>query len=204
VITQVAATSDSCLVQRTGRRAIVTLPQHVGETNVGQIREELLRVIDRGATELVIDMTGTVSCDYEGTAAVARAHQRAAASGTQLRLVVTAEADLEDARTLLREIGEVLRRRPGLGTLAGQARAFRDQLSDERGSNTPGASALTAAELRLLPMLCTHLSFPEIGAEMFLSRYTVKSHAYSIYRKLGASSRSQAVTRARDLGLLEP
>ena len=102
----------------------------------------------------------------------------------------------------MREIDEVLRRRPGLGTLVGEARALQDQLSRERGSNTPGPSALTAAELRLLPMLYTHLSFPEIAAEMFLSRYTVKSQAFSIYRKLGVSSRSQAVARARDLGLL--
>jgi LuxR family maltose regulon positive regulatory protein len=121
----------------------------------------------------------------------------------ELARVHLALADLEDAKTLLREAGEVLHRRPGLGTLADEARALRDQLSNERGSNTPGPSALTAAELRLLPMLCTHLSFPEIGAEMFLSRNTVKSQAYSIYRKLGASSRRQAVTRARDLGLLE-
>ena len=41
--------------------------------------------------------------------------------------------------------------------------------------------------------LSTHLSFPEIAAEMFLSRTTIKSEALSIYRKLGASSRSQAV-----------
>ena len=39
--------------------------------------------------------------------------------------------------------------------------------------------------------LSTHLSFPEIAAEMFLSRTTIKSEALSIYRKLGASSRSQ-------------
>jgi LuxR family maltose regulon positive regulatory protein len=112
-------------------------------------------------------------------------------------------ADLEGARTLMREIDEVFRRRPGLGTLADEARALRDQLAKERGSNTPGPSALTAAELRLLPMLCTHLSFPEIGAAMFLSRNTIKSEAFSIYRKLGVSSRSQAVARSRDLGLLE-
>jgi LuxR family transcriptional regulator, maltose regulon positive regulatory protein len=112
-------------------------------------------------------------------------------------------ADPQGARTIIREIDEVLRRRPGLGTLADDAVALRDQLSTEHGPNTPGPSALTAAELRLLPMLSTHLSFPEIGGEMFLSRYTVKSEAFSIYRKLGVSSRSQAVTRARDLGLLE-
>jgi LuxR family transcriptional regulator, maltose regulon positive regulatory protein len=121
----------------------------------------------------------------------------------ELARVHLALADVGRARTLMREIDQVLRRRPGLGTLADQARALRDQLAAERGSNTPGASALTAAELRLLPMLCTHLSFPEIAAEMFLSRHTVKSEAVSIYRKLGVSSRSQTVTRSRDLGFLE-
>ena len=103
----------------------------------------------------------------------------------------------------MREIDEVLRRRPALGTLVGGARALRARLASEHGSVTPGASALTAAELRVLPMLATHLSFPEIGAEMFLSPHTVKSQAMSIYRKLEASSRSQAVARSRELGLLE-
>ena len=56
---------------------------------------------------------------------------------------------------------------------------------------------------RVLPQLATHLSFPEIAAEMFLSPHTVKSQAMSIYRKLGATSRHQAVTRSRELGLLE-
>jgi DNA-binding CsgD family transcriptional regulator len=73
----------------------------------------------------------------------------------------------------------------------------------DSGSTVPGASALTAAELRLLPMLSTHLSFPEIAAQMFLALSTIKSQAMSIYRKLGASSRSQAVARSRELGLLE-
>ena len=71
------------------------------------------------------------------------------------------------------------------------------------GSSALGASALTDAELRLLPMLATHLTFPEIAAEMFLSRNTIKTEANSIYRKLGATSRSQAVARSRELRLLE-
>lgn len=58
----------------------------------GQIQELLLVLINRGATELIIDMTGTAWCDQAGAAAVVRAHLRAAASGAQLRLVVTAEA----------------------------------------------------------------------------------------------------------------
>jgi len=97
----------------------------------------------------------------------------------------------------------VLRRRPGLGTLVADGEALRARLAGERGSSFPGAAALTAAELRLLPLLSTHLSLPEIATEMFLSRNTIKSEVASIYRKLGASSRSQAVARSRGLGLLE-
>ena len=52
-------------------------------------------------------------------------------------------------------------------------------------------------------ILATHLSFPQIAEQMSLSRHTVKAEVTSIYRKLGASSRNQAVTRARDLGLLD-
>jgi anti-anti-sigma factor len=81
---------DSFPVRWTGEQAVVTLPEHIDVANAGQIREELLSVINRGATELVADMTVTVSCDHAGADAVARAYQRAAAAGTQLRLVVPA------------------------------------------------------------------------------------------------------------------
>ncbi len=103
----------------------------------------------------------------------------------------------------MREIDDLLRRRPDLGTLTTEAQALRTRLSAERGPGAPGASALTAAELRLLPLLSTHLSIPQIAAEMSLSPNTVKSQAYSLYRKLGASTRSQAVARSRELALLE-
>jgi len=129
--------------------------------------------------------------------------QLAVQARIELVRVHLALADLAGARTLMREIDELLRRRPGLGTLAGEAQALRAQLARQPSSGAPGVSALTAAELRLLPMLATHLSFPEIAKEMFLSRNTIKSAAMSIYRKLGVSSRSQAVTRSRELGLLE-
>ena len=122
---------------------------------------------------------------------------------TELAHVHLALADLAGARTLMREAEEILRRRPALGLFARQADDLRAELSRARGSSALGASALTAAELRLLPLLSTHLSFPEIAAEMFLSRNTVKSHTNSIYRKLGTSTRSQAVARSRELGLLQ-
>jgi LuxR family maltose regulon positive regulatory protein len=107
------------------------------------------------------------------------------------------------ARTLMREIDEVLRNRPDLGTLVGDAQALRARLLTERAPDIRGASSLTAAELRVLPMLATHMSGPEIAVELFLSPHTVKSQQMSLYRKLGVSSRSQAIARARELGLLE-
>ena len=111
--------------------------------------------------------------------------------------------DLAGAKTLMQEIDELLSRRPGLGTLADEARALRTRLARQRTQGVPAASALTAAELRLLPMLSTHLSLPEIAGELFLSPNTVKSQAVSIYRKLGVASRSQAVARSRELTLLQ-
>jgi RimJ/RimL family protein N-acetyltransferase/DNA-binding CsgD family transcriptional regulator len=111
--------------------------------------------------------------------------------------------DMAGARTVMREIEEVLRRRPDLGTLVGETQALRTRLATERRSSGHEASSLTTAELRLLPMLATHMSGPEIAAELFLSPHTVKSQQLSIYRKLGAASRSQAIARARALGLLE-
>lgn len=77
-------------VKWVGRRAIVTLPEHIDVSRAGQLREQLLWVINRGAAVLIADMTVTESCDHAGVDAVARAHQRAVVSGTQLRLVVTA------------------------------------------------------------------------------------------------------------------
>jgi LuxR family maltose regulon positive regulatory protein len=122
---------------------------------------------------------------------------------TELARVHLALGDLTGARTLMREADDILRRRPGLGAFARQAEDLHAELAHADGPAALGASALTAAELRLLPLLATHLSFPEIAAEMFVSRNTVKSHTNSIYRKLGTSSRSQAVSRLRELGLLE-
>ena len=110
--------------------------------------------------------------------------------------------DASAARTLLVQVADVLRRRPDLGVLAEQAETLRHGL-DGVGSAVGWESTLTTAELRLLPFLTTHLTFREIGDRLFLSRNTVKTQAISIYRKLGASSRGEAVQRATELGLVE-
>ena len=120
----------------------------------------------------------------------------------ELARVHLALSDPAGARALMREVDELLRCRPDLGNLVGEAEAFWARLSEERDPGVPGISALSAAELRLLPTLASHLSFPQIAAELFLSPHTVKSEAISIYRKLRVSSRAQAVARSRELGLL--
>ena len=77
-----------------------------------------------------------------------------------------------------------------------------EQMLDTIRLGTVGASSLTAAELRLLPLLATHLSYRDIGERLHVSRNTVKSHAVSIFRKLGVSSRSGAIELAEEIGLL--
>ena len=79
------------MVQWMGRQAVIALPEHIDVSNASQIREELLSVVNRGAATLIADMTATLSCDQSGADAVMRAYQRALASGTQLRLAVTAQ-----------------------------------------------------------------------------------------------------------------
>jgi LuxR family transcriptional regulator, maltose regulon positive regulatory protein len=111
-------------------------------------------------------------------------------------------ADTAGAREVLRQAHDILQQRPNLGVLADRVFELRERLDTIR-SGSLGASALTTAELRLVPLLQTHLTFPEIGERLHLSRHTVKTQAISIYQKLGVSSRSEAIDRMREIGLLD-
>jgi LuxR family maltose regulon positive regulatory protein len=110
--------------------------------------------------------------------------------------------DAPAAEGLLGEIEEILARVPGLDRLAAQAEELRQEVGavPELEGNAAG---LTPAELRLLPLLATHLSFREIAERLFVSRNTIKTQAISVYRKLGVSSRSEAISEAHRLGLDE-
>jgi LuxR family maltose regulon positive regulatory protein len=140
-------------------------------------------------------------------AAAIRPRMSAAIPGVAVQtLVEMARARLElsdvvGARALLREASDIVVQRPGLGVLPDEIAALQDSMRNI-GPGTVGPSALTKAELRLLPLLATNLSFPQIGEQLFISRHTVKTQAMSIYRKLGTSSRSDAVSKAYEVGLL--
>lgn len=110
--------------------------------------------------------------------------------------------DSSTAQRLLDEAGALARRRR-LGSLDRRLSLLAAEIA-EMPARDPGRTVrLTGAELKLLPLLATHLSFREIGEHLYLSRHTVKTQAISAYRKLGASSRSEAVQRAEQLGLIE-
>ena len=81
-------------------------------------------------------------------------------------------------------------------------RSFRGIVTSSTRRGATGGSPLSPAELRLLPYLQTHLTFSEIGERLFVSRNTVSTEVASIYRKLGVSSRRDAVQHATVIGLL--
>jgi LuxR family transcriptional regulator, maltose regulon positive regulatory protein len=123
----------------------------------------------------------------------------------QLELATT-HLELRDPRgasMLYNEARDILRRRPRLGRLVTDADEVRARIARTAEDADGWASTLTAAELRLLPLLTTHLSFREIAERLFVSRNTVKTQAIAVYRKLGASSRSEAIERAVALGLVD-
>jgi LuxR family maltose regulon positive regulatory protein len=108
--------------------------------------------------------------------------------------------DFDAVESAVEEAEVVIARSADLGRLADGVAELRERLTTAR-RDTSGV-ALSPAEFRVLPMLATHLSFREIGEQLFVSQNTVKTQAISIYRKLGVSSRSAAIDRARALGII--
>lgn len=82
---------DTYPIRWMDQQAVVTLPECIDRSNADQVREQLLLAINRGAAVLIADLAATVSCDYSGVDALARAYRRADASGTDLRLVISAD-----------------------------------------------------------------------------------------------------------------
>lgn len=145
------------------------------------------RLLARGAIVRPLLTTATPGLSVQTLLELAKAH-------TEL-------SDFAGARVVMREAAAILAKRYDLGVLSRQYDEVRAHLNT-LATSAVGATSLTAAELRLLPLLATHLSFPEIGERLYVSRHTVKTQAMSIYRKFGASSRSEAVQRAVVAGFL--
>jgi LuxR family maltose regulon positive regulatory protein len=112
-------------------------------------------------------------------------------------------ADVLSARASLSRASRVLRRLPDAPGFHAWLDDGWAEIDEHGASALAGPASLTIAELRILRFLPTHLSFREIGERLHVSTNTVKTQAHSVYGKLGAASRSQAVAEASALGLIE-
>lgn len=110
--------------------------------------------------------------------------------------------DHEGLRAVLEQIHGILRQRPLLGTLVEATCELETHLHLLTDVVPIAVSSLTPAELRVVPLLPTRMTLAEMGENLYVSRNTVKTHAISIYRKLGVSSRNEAVERLGELGVL--
>lgn len=110
--------------------------------------------------------------------------------------------DMRGARSLLAGASRAARRVPDSPILSAWLDQALGELDSAAAAALEGSSLLTLAELRILRFLPTHLSFREIGDRLHVSTNTVKSQAHAVYRKLDASSRSEAVARASRVGLI--
>lgn len=117
-----------------------------------------------------------------------------------LARVRLALGDAPAARSLLEDSRDLMGTAES-PTLRGWAEDATSALKTLAGTGD-GAGVLSTAELRTLQYLPTHLTAREIGERLYVSRNTVKTHTYSIYRKLDVGSRAEAVERARELRLL--
>lgn len=126
------------------------------------------------------------------------AHSLLALVGARIargRLVLAA-SELEAAR-------EQLDAFTGVGRLAGLAAELELALAQARAGVDSIGEVPSLAELTVLRMLATDLTQREIGAELFLSTNTVKTHTRRLYTKLGVNSRQSAVRQATAFGLLD-
>lgn len=206
-----------------GERAVISMEQGAWEDAASHARRAQELVEQTGLGDYVTSAIVAVACArvavHAGNPDEARAN---AAQVHRLRPLLTsalpwysarvilelarvhlALRETEVAGTLLSEVDEILSQRPGLGALPERARELRKRVDATTTAGGKWALSLTAAELRLLPLLATHLSFPQIGERLFLSKTTVKTQAISIYRKFGVSSRAEAIDRAVQLGLID-
>ena len=122
----------------------------------------------------------------------------------QIRLasVLAGTGDRSGAVALAEEARLLLTSAPD-GTDALLARLDRlEQRLAARPRGVPTVDPLTDREVGVLRMLRGTLSIREIGETLNLSQNTVKTHTSSIYRKLGVSSRHDAIRRGIDMDIL--
>jgi LuxR family maltose regulon positive regulatory protein len=118
-----------------------------------------------------------------------------------LTAVLGARGAANDGRRALGEAKDLIDACADPGVFADRWEEISRSLAATTRSIAEGAE-LSRREIEILRLLATRLSQREIGRRLFVSYNTVHSHIGSIYRKLGVSSRVDAVARAREQGIL--
>lgn len=126
----------------------------------------------------------------------------------EVRIVLARTAlrlgDVPGARAHLTHVSRLVRQSPDAVVLREWLEESQVSAELANGHSVGDRWSLTTAELRVMQFLPTHLSFPEIAERLNVSANTVKTHIRAVYRKLDASSRSEAVAHARRVGLIDP
>ena len=195
------ATDDE---RRYGETQAALASIHLAE-RVARAAVEVLAPVLSGTTHVVRDLSVINALLLDALARDMLGDAKAAEDDIE-RALGLAEPDALILPFVITPARDLLERHPRHRTAHA---ALLDVLS---GSRLPARSSespvlqeeLTESEIRVLGYLPSNLSAPEIAAEIFLSTSTVKTHMRHIYEKLGAHRRTEAVERARELGLLGP
>lgn len=171
--------------------AATLAPFFTGASPIEIPRWEIQALLLKARAEEALGDTGASSRAMEG------ALELAEPDGLLLPFLLQPTPDLLERHSRLRSthaslVSEIL------NLLSGRAPAARGEDAE------PLEEPLSESELRVLRYLPTNLRAPEIAAELFVSLNTIRTHLRSVYAKLGVHSRSDAVKRARELGLLSP
>ncbi|MGZ4198608.1 MAG: response regulator transcription factor, partial [Thermoleophilia bacterium] len=111
--------------------------------------------------------------------------------------IAFARDELDKAERWTAKAETSLRALPDAGMLRGRTERLRQSLEQRRMTDP-----LTPAERRVLELLPTQLTAEQMAVRLFVTKNTVKTHMRRLYAKLDVTSRTGAVTRARELGLL--
>jgi LuxR family maltose regulon positive regulatory protein len=156
---------------------------------------------ERNAGEARAEMERAVLLARRGMGVVERAYIL-----VTLAELLREAGDRRQARDLVLEARELLSPAPEPGTvvpaLVARAESRLRLVLHRSGARSIVTDELTAREEAVLRLLPSGLSAREIGGALGVSLDTIKTHTKSIYRKLGATSRRDAVVRARELELL--
>ena len=111
---------------------------------------------------------------------------------------------LDEAAEMFARARDSLDELPDAGILPGLLAEVEQEIATARERTTAGevVTALSDAELTVLRLIAEGLSIREIGARLYVSENTVRTHRRAVYRKLGVHSRDEAVARATAWGIL--